>query len=60
VLGVPRAGADKAFTSCRVAGRVINPYGVQNEESQYRPDILVCSGLRMSWPEFWKKFQNFG
>jgi hypothetical protein len=60
VLGVSLANADSVFTWCQVAGHVVNPYGVQNEESQYHPEILVCSGLRMSWPEFWKKYQNFG
>jgi len=60
VLGVSLANANLAFTSCQVAGHVVNPYGVQNEECQYHPEILVCSGLRMPWPEFWKKYQNFG
>ena len=60
VLGVSRADAESVFTSCQVAGLIANPYGVQNEESQYHPEIFVCSGLRMSWPEFWKKYQNFG
>jgi len=60
VLGVSHDDADRVFTSCQVAGHIANPYGVQNEESQYHPEIFVCSGLRMSWPEFWKKYQNFG
>jgi Dolichyl-phosphate-mannose-protein mannosyltransferase len=60
VLGVSRQDAATALTSCRVAGRVVNPYGVKNEESQDHPDILVCSAPRLPWPEFWKKYQNFG
>jgi hypothetical protein len=60
VLGFSRQLADSAFASCQVAGHIANPNGLQNEESQYHPDILLCSGLRMSWPDFWKKYQNFG
>jgi 4-amino-4-deoxy-L-arabinose transferase-like glycosyltransferase len=60
VLGFSRRGADRAFTSCRVAGHVSNPGGVKNEESQDHPDIFVCDGPRLSWPEFWKEYQNFG
>jgi 4-amino-4-deoxy-L-arabinose transferase-like glycosyltransferase len=60
VLGFTRKYAERAFTSCRVAGHAGNPYGVKNEESQDHPDIFVCDGPRLSWPEFWKKYQNFG
>ncbi len=58
VLGFSRNGADRAFTSCRVAGH--NNNGVKNEESQDHPDIFVCDGPRLSWAEFWKRYQNFG
>ncbi len=60
MLGFSRKQTERLFTTCQVAGHVVNPYGVQNEESHDHPEILVCSGLRMSWPEFWKKYQNFG
>lgn len=60
VLGFSRRAAARAFTSCRVAGRVSNPLDVQNEESRDHPDIFVCDGPRLSWPEFWKQYQNFG
>jgi hypothetical protein len=60
VLGFSRKGAERAFTSCRVAGHVSNSYGVQNEESRDHPDIFVCDGPRLGWPEFWKAYQNFG
>ncbi len=58
VLGFSRKGAERAFTACRVAGHVSN--GVKNEESQDHPDIFVCDSPRLSWPEFWKTYQNFG
>jgi hypothetical protein len=60
VLGFSREDAELAFTGCRVAGHIDNPYGVQNEESREHPDILVCGAPRLSWPEFWTRFQNFG
>jgi 4-amino-4-deoxy-L-arabinose transferase-like glycosyltransferase len=60
VLGFSRASADRAFTSCRLAGHNGNPYGVKNEESEYHPDIFVCGGPRLGWAEFWKEYQAFG
>ncbi len=60
VLGFSREDADKAFTSCRLAGHNANPYGVKNEESEDHPDIFVCGGPRLSWPEFWEEYQAFG
>jgi hypothetical protein len=60
VLGFSREDAEKAFTSCRLAGHNGNLYGVQNEESKDHPDIFVCGGPRKSWPEFWKDYQAFG
>ena len=60
VLGFTREEADRAFMSCRLAGHNGNSEGVKNEESQYHPDIFVCGGPRLPWPEFWKKYQAFG
>jgi hypothetical protein len=60
VLGFSRQDAERTFIGCRPAGHNGNPYGVQNEESRDHPDIFVCGPPRMSWPEFWTAFQNFG
>jgi hypothetical protein len=60
VVGVSREDVDRIFTGCRLAGHNVNPYGVKNEESQYHPDIFVCGGPRLPWPDFWKKYQGFG
>jgi Dolichyl-phosphate-mannose-protein mannosyltransferase len=60
VLGFSKKGADKAFTDCRLAGHNGNSEGVKNEESQGHPDIFVCGGPRLSWPEFWMEYQSFG
>jgi hypothetical protein len=60
VVGFSQKSADKAFTSCYLAGHNGNPFGVENEESIYHPDIFVCGGPRLSWPEFWADNQRFG
>ena len=60
VLGFSRKSADKAFTACRPAGHNGNDDNVQNEESRDHPDIFVCGGPRLPWPEFWKEYQSFG
>lgn len=60
VLGLSRKYAERTLTGCRVAGHVSNPLGVENEESRDHPDIFVCGPPRKPWPEFWKKYQDFG
>jgi Dolichyl-phosphate-mannose-protein mannosyltransferase len=60
VVGFSRARAERAFTSCRLAGHNENSEGVENEESRDHPDIFVCGGPRLPWPEFWTKYQSFG
>ncbi len=60
VLGFSRKSADKAFTACRLAGHNGNNDNVRNEESRDHPDIFVCGGPRLPWPEFWKEYQSFG
>jgi hypothetical protein len=60
VVGVSREDVVDIFDGCRLAGHNGNSEGVKNEESQYHPDIFVCSGPRVPWPDFWKKYRNFG
>jgi hypothetical protein len=60
VLGFSREEADRAFTSCRLAGHTGNADGVRNEESLNHPDIFVCGPPRKPWPDFWKSNQRFG
>ncbi len=59
VLGLT-SDAYSLFETCSVAGTNANPYGIQNEESQYHPDILLCHHLRQPWEQFWKNFHYFG
>jgi len=58
VLGFSRARVEQAFTSCRLAGRVVTPEGFDNEENG--GSIYVCGPPRLPWPEFWKEYQAFG
>jgi hypothetical protein len=60
VVGLSQRYLDRTFTSCRLAGHNGNAQGVRNEESEDHPNIYVCGGPRMAWPEFWKEFQHFG
>jgi hypothetical protein len=60
VVGLSQRYVDRMFTSCRVVAHNGNSLGVHNEESQDHPNIFVCGGLRLPWPEFWKEFQAFG
>ncbi len=60
VLGFSSEDANRAFIGCRLAGRNGNLDALKNEESQYHPDIFICGGPRLPWPEFWKKYQSFG
>ena len=60
VAGFSSDDANEDFTDCRVAARVPYPAHLNNEESKYHPDILLCGPPRLSWPEFWKKYQRFG
>lgn len=60
VVGFSREAAENAFTSCRLAGHNGNSLGVSNEESKDHPDIFLCGGPVLPWPEFWKSYQSFG
>jgi len=60
VVGYRRDTAERFFESCELAGQNTNRYAVENEETLYFSNIFVCRGLRDTWPEFWKHFQDFG
>ena len=60
VVGFDRDFVERYFHSWELAAHNSNSYGVANEETTRHPDIFVCRGLRVSWPDFWKSFQRFG
>ncbi|MGA8528128.1 MAG: glycosyltransferase family 39 protein [Acidobacteriaceae bacterium] len=48
------------FGTCTLAGHLHIPYGVQNEESKYHPDIFVCRDPLESWQQMWPRMHGFG
>lgn len=60
MVGYPRDAIAGSFQACEVAGRITNRYGIENEETRNYPEILVCRGLRVAWPEFWRSQRHFG
>ena len=54
VLGFGRSGLEQRFAEVTVAGRIPNPYRVPNEESE-QPEIYLCRGMRVPWPQFWQR-----
>ncbi len=60
VLGYSPEWTEKIFADCRIAGSTANSAGVRGEEVRERPNIYVCSGPRLPWPEFWQASQSFG
>jgi len=50
----------RLFDSCVVAAKNTNPFGVENEESRFHPDILLCHTLRTPWLVYWESHRRFG
>ena len=59
-LGFARHDLEQLFTSCSLAGRVSNRYGVENEETRDHPEIFVCRAPLQSWPALWERLPRFG
>jgi hypothetical protein len=60
LVGFDLEDGNKLFENCTVSATNTNRFGAVNEESRDHPDILVCQGLRRSWPVFWQHFHRFG
>ncbi|HMB21374.1 MAG TPA: hypothetical protein VKP08_01020, partial [Anaerolineales bacterium] len=58
VVGFEPSDVDALFTQCRVAGKITNSYGVENDLSD-PPEIFVCRGPRLPWSELWDKVQRY-
>lgn len=58
-LGFDRTMLERHFAEVTLAGRIPNPYDLENEESE-QPEIYVCRGLREPWPRFWRRIRSFG
>ncbi len=59
-LGLKRDFLDRNFTTCEMAGRVTNRWGIENMTIKGYEEIYVCRQLRGTWPEFWKHFRYYG
>ncbi|MGB7434526.1 MAG: glycosyltransferase family 39 protein [Candidatus Acidiferrum sp.] len=59
VIGYPWDFLEQEFSSCDVAAKTWNRFGIANEETAEVPDIYVCRGLKTTWPEFWAKARRF-
>jgi hypothetical protein len=58
ILGTTEEEAERYLRECDVAARVMNPWGIENEE--HGGAVLVCRGLLMPWPALWKQARSFG
>ena len=59
VLGDDAEGISDAPATCTLAGRVVIPYGVENEESGH-PDIFVCRDFKVPVWKLWPPMPSFG
>ena len=59
IIGYSRASAERYFTSCELVGHITNRYSVENQETQFHPDILVCREPRQPWPALWERMGSF-
>lgn len=48
------------FERCELAGRITNRYGIANEETTDAPEVFLCRGLLLPWPDLWARLQEFG
>lgn len=58
VVGYSRDEVASVAEECEVAGTITNPYGVEND-LRTPPDIFICRGLRISWPELWERVRRY-
>jgi hypothetical protein len=60
VLGYSTQSAKRIFETCAVVATVSNRYGVENEETTFHKDILLCHKPRQPWPILWQSLKRFG
>jgi len=59
VLGSRVERLQGRFASVTLAGRIPNPFHLENEESE-RAEIYLCRGPRTPWPLLWPQIRSFG
>jgi hypothetical protein len=58
VVGFLQEEVNSLFMQCDVAGTITNPYNVEND-LRNPPNIFVCRGLRVPWPELWNRVKRY-
>jgi hypothetical protein len=59
-VGFSQQKLARFFATCTLAGHLHIPYGVENEESEYHPDLFVCRDPLESWQQMWPRIHSFG
>ena len=57
-VGFGRSGLSPYFSDVRLAARIHNGAGVQNDE-QGQP-VWLCLDQRVPWPRIWPRFRHYG
>jgi 4-amino-4-deoxy-L-arabinose transferase-like glycosyltransferase len=57
-VGLDRSQLTRVFRSVRLAARIHNHAGVENDEAG--APIWICTGLRRPWSQIWASFQHYG
>jgi hypothetical protein len=58
VVGLAPARVEKHFRGCRVAARIENDAGIDNDE-RGQP-VVVCAGTRAPWSRIWSALRHLG
>jgi hypothetical protein len=60
VVGAHREDLAQPCTSVELAGHTGNEAQVENEETQWHPDIFICRGVRKPLDKLWPQLIEFG
>ena len=58
VVGFSQEAASSLFKHCAVAGTITNAHDVENDLRD-PPNIFICQGRRLPWPELWGKLKSY-
>jgi hypothetical protein len=58
VVGMEALWVYSFLEDCEQAGTITNPYGIQNDLTD-PPQIYICQGPRLPWPELWDRLKRF-
>jgi 4-amino-4-deoxy-L-arabinose transferase-like glycosyltransferase len=58
VVGLPPARVEKHFRGCRVAARIENDAGIDNDEKGQ--PVVLCAGTRAPWSRIWSALRHLG